>query len=89
MELPSQSVHAVCEAVQVPHGKIETLCHEDPSNRCALSYDNMPPDMTPLEWSQAQTKDPALCQIIKAIQHKTIQKLEMKNDMPSDLKGIP
>ena len=27
MEISSQAVHAVCEGVQAPHGKIETLCH--------------------------------------------------------------
>ena len=44
--------------------------------------------MTSLEWSQAQTKDPALCQIIEAIQNKTIEKLKMKKDIPSDLKAF-
>ena len=48
----------------------------------------MLPGMAPLEWSQAQTKDPALCQIIEAIQLKTIGKLKMKKDMPSDLKAF-
>ena len=27
VELTSQSMHAVCDGVQAPHGKIETLCH--------------------------------------------------------------
>ena len=48
----------------------------------------MPPGMTPLEWSQAQCKDPALCQIIETIQHKTIGKLKIKKDIPSDLKAF-
>ena len=26
MELDSQTVHAICEGVQAPHGKVETLC---------------------------------------------------------------
>ena len=26
MELDSQTVHAVCEGVQAPHDKVETLC---------------------------------------------------------------
>ena len=85
VELTSQSVHAVCEGVQAPHGKIETLCHGAQAV-CVLNQDNIPPGMTPLEWSQAQTKDPALCQLIEAIQHKTIGKLNFKKDMPSDLK---
>ena len=60
MELTSQSVHAVCEGVQAPHGKIETLCHGAQTEH-VLNQDNMPPGMTSLEWSQAQSKDPALC----------------------------
>ena len=27
MELDSQAVHTVCEGVQAPHSKIETLCY--------------------------------------------------------------
>ena len=27
VDISSQSVHAVCEGVQAPHGKIDTLCH--------------------------------------------------------------
>ena len=87
VELPSQSMHAVCEGVQAPHGKIETLCLGTQAVG-VLSQENMPLGMTPLEWSQAQTKDSALCQIIEAIQHKTIWKLKMKKDMPSDLKAF-
>ena len=85
VELTSQSVHAVCERVQAPHGKIETLCHGTQAVGVS-NQDNMPPGMTPLRWSLAQTKDPALCQIIEAIQHKPIGKLKIKKDMPSDLK---
>ena len=46
--MTSQSVHAVCEGVQAPHGKIETLC---PGAQAVgvLNQDNMPPCMTPLE----------------------------------------
>ena len=87
MELPSQSVHAVCEGVQAPHGKIETLCH-GAQVAGVLSQDNKVPGMAPLEWSQAQTKDPALCQIIEVIQHKTKGRFKMKKDMPSDLKAF-
>ena len=87
VELPSQSVHANCEGLQAPHSKMETLCHGAQAVG-VLSPDNMPPGMTPLEWSQAQTKDPALCQITEAIQHKTIGKLKMKKDMSSDLKAF-
>ena len=30
MEISSQAVHAVCEGVHAPHGKMETLCHGAP-----------------------------------------------------------
>ena len=73
---PDKAVHAVCEGVQAPHGKIKTLCHGAQAVG-VLNQDNMLPGMTPLEWSQAQSKDPALCQIIEAIQHKTIGKLKI------------
>ena len=53
-----------------------------------LSQDNMPPGMTSLEWSQAQLKDLAICQIIQAIQNKTLYKLKIKQDMNSDLKAF-
>ena len=44
--------------------------------------------MTPLEWSQAQAKDSAICQTAEAIQHKTLGKLKIKKDMPLDLKAF-
>ena len=53
-----------------------------------LSQDNMPPGMTPLEWSQAQARDPAICQIVQAIQNKSLEKLKIKKDMGSDLKAF-
>ena len=62
----SQTVHAVCEGVQAPHGKIETLCHGAQAVGVLLQ-DTMPSGMTSLEWSQAQMTDPAICQIIQAI----------------------
>ena len=87
VDISSQSEHAVCEGVQAPHGKIETLCHGDQAVG-VLSQDNMPPGMTSLEWSQAQLKDPAVCQIIQAIQNKTLDTLKIKQDMSSDLKAF-
>ena len=66
VDISSQTVHAVCEGVQAPHGKIETLCHGAQAVG-VLSQDNMPPGMTSLEWGQAQIQDPAICQIIQAI----------------------
>ena len=63
VELNSQTVHAVCEGVQAPHGKVETLCHVA-QVADALSKDNAPPGMTPLEWCHAQARDPIINQII-------------------------
>ena len=60
VDISSQSVHAVCEGAHVPHGKIETLCHGAQAVG-VLFQGNMPPDMTPLEWSQAQAKNSAIC----------------------------
>ena len=62
VEISSQPVNAVCEGVQAPYGKIETLWH-GAQVVGVLTQDNMPPGMTPLEWSQAQAQDPAICQI--------------------------
>ena len=87
MEINSQAMHAVCEGVQAPHGKVETLCH-GVQVVDALSKDNAPPGMTPLEWCQAQSKDPAIHQIIDGIQNKTIGKLKINGDMPSELKVL-
>ena len=87
MELHSQAVQAVCEGVQTPHCKLETLCHGTQVVN-ALVQDNAPPDMTPLEWCQAQAKDPAIQQIVGEIQKQTIGKLKIKMEMPSDLKAL-
>ena len=87
VDISSQSVHAVCEGVQAPHGKIETVCHGAQALG-VLSQDNIPPGMTPLEWSEAQAKDSVICQIVEAIQHKTLGKLKIKKDMPLDLKAF-
>ena len=76
VDISSQTVHAVCEEVQAPHGKIETLCHGAQAVG-VLSQDNMPPGMTSLEWSQAQSKDSAICQIIQAIQNKSLDTLKL------------
>ena len=54
----------------------------------ALQQDNAPPGKTPLEWCQAQLKDPAIHQIIDGIQNKTIGKLKINGDMPSELKAL-
>ena len=72
MELNSKTVQAVSEGVQAPHGKIETLCH-GAQVVDELAQDNAPPGMTPLEWCQAQAKDPAINQII---------------EVPSELKAL-
>ena len=49
MEQVSQTVHALCEGVQAPHGKVETLC-QGANVVDALSEDRAPPGMTSLEW---------------------------------------
>ena len=87
VELNSQTVHAVCEGVQAPHGKVETLCH-GAQVVDALSKDNAPPGMTPLMWCHAQAKDPIINQIIGEIKQKTIGKLKIKMEMPSKLKAL-
>ena len=87
MEISSQAVHAVCEGVQAPHGKVETLCHGAQVVE-ALRQDNAPPGMTPLEWCQAQAKDPAIHQIVEGIQNRTLGKLKIKGEMPSELKAL-
>ena len=87
VDISSQSVHAVCDGVQAPHSKIETLCH-GAQVVGVLTQCNMPPSMTPLEWSQAQAQDPAICQIVEAICHKTLGTLRIKKDMPLDLKAF-
>ena len=69
MELDAHTVHAVCEGVQAPHGKMETLCHEAQAVD-ALSKDKAPPGMTPLDWCQEQSEDPIISQIIGEIKNK-------------------
>ena len=54
----------------------------------ALCQDNASPGMTPLQWCQAQAKDPAIHQITDHIQNKTIKQLKIQGDMPSDLKAL-
>ena len=49
---------------------------------------NTPPGMTPLQWCQAQAKDPAIHQIIDSIQNKTLKHLQIQGDMPSELKVL-
>ena len=50
--------------------------------------DNAPPGMTPLDWSQAQAKDPAIQQTVGEIQKQILGKLKIKMEMPSDLKAF-
>ena len=87
MKISSQTVHAVCEGVQAPHGKIETLCH-GAQVVDALGKDNAPPGMTPLEWCQAQAKDPAINQIVGEKQKRTLGKLKIKMEIMSDVKAL-
>ena len=87
IDIDSQTVHAVCKGVQAPHGKVETLC-QGAQTVDALCQDNTSPGMTPLQWCQAQAKDPAIHQITDHIQNKTIKHLKIQGDMPSDLKAL-
>ena len=87
VDISSQTVHAVCEGVQALHGKVETLCHGAQAVGI-LSQDTMPAGMTSLEWSQAQMQDPAISQIIQAIQTKTLDTLKYNQDMSLDLKAF-
>ena len=50
--------------------------------------DNASPGTTPLEWCQAQAKDPAIQQIVGEIQKQTLGKLRIKMEMPSDLEAV-
>ena len=87
MELHSWTAHAVCEGVQAPHGKVETLCH-GAQVVDALSNDRAPPGMTPLEWCHAQIQEPILSQIISEINSKSIGKMKIKMGMPSEMKTL-
>ena len=78
VELSSQTVNAVCEGVQALHGKVETLCH-GAQVVDALSKDNAPPGMTPLEWCHAQAQDPIITQIIGEIKTENNRKNENQN----------
>ena len=44
--------------------------------------------MTPLERCQAQAKDPVINQIVGEIQKRTLGKLKIKMEMPSELKAL-
>ena len=66
--------------MQAPHGKIETLCHWAQVVD-ALVQDNAPGGKTPIEWCQAQAKDPAIHHIVGEIQKGTLRKLKIKMEM--------
>ena len=86
VELNSQTVHAVCEGVQAPHGKVETLCH-GAQVVDALSKDNAPPGMTPLEWCHAQAQDPIITQIIGGNRPQNNRKDENQHGDAFRIKG--
>ena len=87
MELDSQTVHAVCEGVQAPHGKVETLC-QGAHVVNALSKDRSTPGMTSLEWCHIQAQNPILSQIIRELHNKTLGKMKIKMGMPSEMKAL-
>ena len=87
MELDPQTVHAVCEGVQAPHGKVETLC-QGAHVVDALSKDRATPGMTSLEWCHIQAQDPILSHIIRELHNKTIGRMKIKVGMPSEMKAL-
>ena len=87
VELNSQTVHAVCEDVQAPHDKVETLCH-GAQVVDAICNDRALSGMTPLEWCHAQAQDPIISQMKGEINNKTIGKMKIKMGMPSELKAL-
>ena len=87
VDISCQTVQAVCEGVQALHGKVETLCHGVQSVGI-LTQDTMPAGMTSLEWSQAQMQDPAISQIIQAIQTKTLNTIKYNPNMSPQLKAF-
>ena len=87
IDIDTHTVHAVCKGVQASHGKVETLC-QGAQVVDALCQDNVPPGMTPLQWCQAQTKDPAIHHIVDSIQNKALKHLKIQGDMPSELKAL-
>ena len=44
--------------------------------------------MTPLQWCQAQAKDPAIHHIVDSIQNKTLKHLKIQVNLPSELKAL-
>ena len=84
VDISSQTVQAVCEGVQALHGKVETLCRGAQSVGI-LTQDTIPAGMTSLEWSQAQRQDPAISQIIQAIQTKTLNTIKYNPNMSPEL----
>ena len=77
IDIDTQTLYAVCKGVQAQHGKVETLCQGDQAVD-ALCQDNAPPGMTPLQWCQAQAKDPAIHHIVDSIQNKALKHLKIQ-----------
>ena len=86
VKLNSETVYAVCEGVQAPHGKVETLFHGDQVVD-ALSKDNAPPGITPFEWCHAEAQDPIITQIIGKIISQSNRKNENQNGDAFRIKG--
>ena len=87
IDIDTQKVHAVCKRVQAPYGKWKPFARGSKWwIHCVR--DNVPPGMTPLQWCQAQAKDPAIHYIVDSIQNKTLRHLKIQGDMPSELKAL-
>ena len=87
IDLGTQTVPTVCKGVQAPHGKVETL-FQGAQVVDALCQGNAPPGMIPLQWCQAQAKDPAIHHIVDSMQNKTLRNLKIQGVMPSELKAL-
>ena len=87
MELDSQTVHAICEGVQAPHGKVETLC-QGAHVVDALCEDRANSRYDILRGCHIQTQDPILSQIMREIHNKSLGKMKIKMGMPSELKAL-
>ena len=87
MEMNHPTVRAVCQGVQAPYGKAETLCHS------AQSVGNLfriiiQPGMTPADWCEPQYLDHIIKEILEAICNYTIRKWKFTPDMDSDLPSL-
>ena len=87
IDIATQTVHAVCKGCR-PHMAKWKPFPRGPKVVDLLCQENAPPGMTPLQWCQAQAKDPAIHHIVDSMQNKTLRTLKIQGDMPSELKAL-